>query len=47
MQQMAIKIYVSNDFWYTFVNSINGFDCRLSGVVFETYKIEDPTWVFL
>ena len=30
--QMAIKNSVSNDFWYTFVDSIDVFDCRLPGV---------------
>ena len=29
---MAIKNSVSNDFFITFVNSINVFDCHLSGV---------------
>ena len=31
-RQMAIKNSVSNDFLFTFVDSINVFDCRLSGV---------------
>ena len=30
--QMAIKNSVSNDFWSTFVDSINVLDCRLSGM---------------
>ena len=30
--QMAIENPVSNDFLSTFVDSINVFDCRLSGV---------------
>ena len=29
---MAIKNFVSNDFWSTFVDSINILDCRLSDV---------------
>ena len=35
-RQMAIKNSVFNDFLSTFVDSINIFDCRLSGV-----KIQD------
>ena len=31
-RQMAIENPVSNDFLSTFVDSINFFDCRLSGV---------------
>ena len=31
-RQMAIKNSVSNDFWSTFVDSINVFDCCLPGV---------------
>ena len=31
-RQMAIENLVSNDFLSTFVDSINVFDCRLSGV---------------
>ena len=30
---MAIENSVSNYFWSTFVDSINVFDCRLSGVL--------------
>ena len=30
---MAIENYVSDDFWSTFVDSIDVFDCRLPGVV--------------
>ena len=33
MLQMAIKNSVSNYFYLCFVDSINVFDCRLSGVV--------------
>ena len=29
---MAIKNTVYNDFWFTFVDSLNSFDCRLPGV---------------
>ena len=29
---MVIENSVSNDFWSTFVDNINIFDCRLSGV---------------
>ena len=32
-QQMAIKTSVSKDFLSTFVDSINVFDCSLSGVI--------------
>ena len=32
MRQMAIENFVSNDFQSTFVDSINVFDCPLSGV---------------
>ena len=31
-RQMAIENPVSNDFWSTFVDRINVFDCRISGV---------------
>ena len=31
-RQMAIENHVSNDFWSTFVDRINVFDCRISGV---------------
>ena len=34
-RQMAIKNSVSNDFLSTFINSINVFDCHLSGVSLE------------
>ena len=30
---MAIENFVSNDFWSTFLDSINVFDCRLPGVI--------------
>ena len=33
---MAIENYVSNDFLSTFVDSINVFDCRISGVDKDT-----------
>ena len=31
-RKMAIENSISNDVWSTFVDSINVFDCRLSGV---------------
>ena len=30
---MKIENSFSNDFWFTFVDGINDFDCRLSGVI--------------
>ena len=37
-QQMAIENPVANDFWSTFVNSINVFNCRISGVVKSMFR---------
>ena len=38
-RQMAIKNSVSNGFLSSFVDSINVFDCRLSGVSMLTFKL--------
>ena len=38
-QQMTIENSVSNDFWSTFVDRINAFDCRLSRVSPDTYDV--------
>ena len=32
-RKMAIENAISNDFWYTLVDSINVFDCHLSGMI--------------
>ena len=39
-RQMAIESSVSNDFLSTFIDSINVFDCRLSGAILLTPKRE-------
>ena len=36
---MAIRTIVCNDFLSTFVDSINIFDCRLSGVIVSILKM--------
>ena len=38
--QIAIKNSISNDFWSTFVDSINIFDCRLPGVLMRPPLIQ-------
>ena len=35
---MTIKNSFSKDFWSTFVDGINDFDCRLSGVILFRQK---------
>ena len=41
---MATKNYVSNDFWSAFVDSMNVFDCRLSGVNKNYDELPSMQW---
>ena len=43
-RQMTIENSVSNDFWSTFVDSINVFDCRLSRVELRIPKMDVVEW---
>ena len=44
---MAIKNSVSNNFLSAFVDSINAFDCRLSGVLLIVLILKQHKWIHL